>query len=110
MLPLYTTSNNCIQSPIPLLLTFSPAKIRWLSLEKISGYNSRMQSFEAPRTVAIACFYVSVFLFFEVAWEYCSEMLYPTGKSGCRREKGSILPSPNPPPHFPLRRCNPLVN
>ena len=46
-----------------------------------------MQPFEAPRTVAIACFYISVFLFFEMAWEYCKEMLYPTaGRSS--REKG----------------------
>ena len=46
-----------------------------------------MQPFEAPRTVAIACFYISVFLFFEMAWEYCREMLYPTaGRSS--REKG----------------------
>lgn len=61
-----------------LSLPCSPAKIRWLALEKLSGYNPHIQPFEAPRNVAIACFYISVFLFFEMAWEYCREMLYPT--------------------------------
>ena len=51
-----------------------------MGLEKIAGYNPHMQtSFEAPRPVAIACFYIAVFLFFEMAWEYCSEILYPSG-------------------------------
>ena len=55
---------------------FRAANMRWLGLEKISGYGHHMQTFEAPRTVAIACFYISVFLFFEMAWVYCKEMLY----------------------------------
>ena len=51
-----------------------------MGLEKIAGYNTHIQaSFEAPRPVAIACFYIAVFLFFEMAWEYCCEMLYPSG-------------------------------
>ena len=54
-----------------------PASVRWHGLEKISGYSSHLHKFEAPRTVAIACFYIAAFLFFEMAWEYCSDMLYP---------------------------------
>ena len=46
--------------------------------EKLSGYSSRVKPFEAPRPVAIACFYITVFLFFEMAWDYCSEMLAPS--------------------------------
>lgn len=44
---------------------------------KISGYNPHLQHFETPRTVAIACFYIAVFLFFEMAWDYCNPVLYP---------------------------------
>ena len=46
-------------------------------MEKLSGYNPHVKPFEAPRPVAIACFYIAVFLFFEMAWDYCSEMLAP---------------------------------
>ena len=53
----------------------SPAKVRWHGLEKLSGYSSHAQPFEAPRNVAIACFYIAVFLFFEMAWDYCSGLL-----------------------------------
>jgi hypothetical protein len=60
-----------------------PSRIRWLGLEKLSGYSSHIKPFEAPRPVAIACFYIAVFLFFEMAWDYCSEMLAPAlGGSG----------------------------
>lgn len=52
-----------------------PAKVRWHGLEKLSGYSSHAQPFEAPRNVAIACFYIAVFLFFEMAWDYCSGLL-----------------------------------
>lgn len=45
-------------------------------MEKISGYGHHLQTFEAPRPVAIACFYISVFMFFEMAWVYCRNMLY----------------------------------
>ena len=51
--------------------------VRWLGLEKLSGYNPHVKQFEAPRPVAIACFYIAVFLYFEMAWDYCSEMLAP---------------------------------
>ncbi|KAL5469034.1 hypothetical protein EMCRGX_G030221 [Ephydatia muelleri] len=54
-----------------------------MGLEKLSGYNTRMQSFEAPRSIAIACFYIAVFLFFETAWEYCSSLLCPGGGQPC---------------------------
>jgi integrator complex subunit 10 len=54
-----------------------PSRVRWLGVEKLSGYNPHVKPFEAPRPVAIACFYIAVFLFFEMAWDYCSEMLAP---------------------------------
>ena len=55
----------------------SPSRVRWMGLEKLSGYSPHAKPFEAPRPVAIACFYIAVFLFFEMAWDYCSEMLAP---------------------------------
>ncbi|KAL5496641.1 hypothetical protein EMCRGX_G012966 [Ephydatia muelleri] len=57
--------------------------VRWMGLEKLSGYNTRMQSFEASCSIAIACFYTAVFLFFETAWEYCSSLLCPGGGQPC---------------------------
>ena len=56
--------------------------MRWHGLEKISGYTNKAQPFEAPRNVAIACFYISVFLFFEMAWEYSYAVLYPELSGG----------------------------
>ncbi len=58
-------------------------KMRWLGLGKISGYSQHLQQFEAPRPVAIACFYIAVFLFFDMAWDYCSPMLYPGRQVTC---------------------------
>jgi hypothetical protein len=52
-----------------------PSKVRWIGLETISGFNASSASlFEAPRQVAIACFYIGVFLFFESAWTYYSHV------------------------------------
>ena len=52
-----------------------PAKVRWKGLEYISGFNSSLRvPFDPPRQVAIACFYISVFLFFETAWSYYSHV------------------------------------
>ena len=61
-------------------LLSSPPCVRWHGLEKISGYVSKAQTFEAPRNVAIACFYISVFTFFEMAWEYSNSIQF-TGQS-----------------------------
>ena len=61
----------------------SPPKVRWMGLQKLSGYNPHVKPFEAPRSVAIACFYIAVFLFFEMAWDYCSEMLAPAFGMWC---------------------------
>ena len=73
------SSNTFTSSHTP----YRPASVRWHGLEKISGYSSHLHKFEAPRTVAIACFYISAFLFFEMAWEYCSAMLYPEFQGMC---------------------------
>ena len=54
-----------------------------MGLQKLSGYNPHVKPFEAPRSVAIACFYIAVFLFFEMAWDYCSEMLAPAFGMWC---------------------------
>ena len=93
--------NHCSALDVCILLVSSslahtcrPCRIRWLGLEKLSGYSSHLKPFEAPRSVAIACFYITVFLFFEMAWDYCSEMLAPAmtgegrGVEGERRVRG----------------------
>lgn len=72
--------NSCPHDMNMLHVSFcfiSSPNVRWHGLEKISGYTNKAQPFEAPRNVAIACFYISVFLFFEMAWEYSSAVLYP---------------------------------
>ncbi|XP_019851129.1 PREDICTED: integrator complex subunit 10-like isoform X2 [Amphimedon queenslandica] len=52
-----------------------PAKVRWKGLEYVSGFSSSQRvPFDPPRQVAIACFYISVFLFFETAWSYYSHV------------------------------------
>ena len=62
-----------------LIFSSSPAKVRWKGLEYISGFNSSSRGpFDPPRQVAIACFYISVFLFFETAWSYYSHIYQVT--------------------------------
>ncbi|XP_064407227.1 integrator complex subunit 10-like isoform X2 [Halichondria panicea] len=53
-----------------------PPSLRWHGLEKISGYTNKGVAFEAPRNVAIACFYISVFMFFEMSWDYSNSVRY----------------------------------
>eukprot|EP00731_Ephydatia_muelleri_P035523 Em0132g2a len=79
----HTEEQYCAAGAIlkPLCLSKQAPLVRWMGLEKLSGYNTRMQSFEAPCSIAIACFYTAVFLFFETAWEYCSSLLCPGGVS-----------------------------
>ena len=49
--------------------------MRWLALQKLSGYSPLARTpFDPPRGVAIGCFYISVFLFFESAWAYFSHL------------------------------------
>ena len=53
----------------------SSSKMRWLALQKLSGYSPLARApFDPPRPVAIGCFYISVFLFFESAWVYFSHL------------------------------------